>query len=134
MTCSGFVSWCLYNGGVPLGDVGAGDTSGYDDEYSDFGERVWLDEEVMRSGILQVGDLIGCDGHIAIIAGFDENNIYIAEALGKGIVMEVRERYREVWQCGDYTYAMLMGDIYAKHNGKGNVTEMWKDYSAENNQ
>lgn len=88
----------------------------------------------MRSGILQVGDLIGCDGHIAIIAGFDENNIYIAEALGKGIVMEVRERYREVWQCGDYTYAMLMGDIYAKHNGKGNVTEMWKDYSAENNQ
>lgn len=134
MTCSGFVSWCLYNGGVPLGDVGAGDTPGYDDEYSDFGERVWLDEEVMRSGILQVGDLIGCDGHIAIIAGFDENNIYIAEALGKGIVMEVRERYREVWQCGDYTYAMLMGDIYAKHNGKGNVTEMWKDYSAENNQ
>lgn len=83
MTCSGFVSWCLYNGGVPLGDVGAGDTPGYDDEYSDFGERVWLDEEVMRSGILQVGDLIGCDGHIAIIAGFDENNIYIAEALGK---------------------------------------------------
>ncbi len=134
MSCSGFVSWCLYNGGVPLGDVGAGDTPDYDYEYSDFGERVWLDEEVMRSGILQVGDLIGCDGHIAIIAGFDENNIYIAEALGKGIVMEVRERYREVWQCGDYTYAMLMGDIYAKYNGEGNVTEMWKDYSAENNQ
>ena len=129
MTCSGFVSWCLYNGGVLLGDVGAGDTPGYDDEYSDFGERVWLDEEVMRSGILQVGDLIGCDGHIAIIAGFDENNIYIAESLGKGIVMEVRERYREVWQCGDYTYAMLMGDIYAEHNGNGNVTEMWTDYS-----
>lgn len=129
MSCSGFVSWCLYNGGVPLGDVGAGDTPDYDNEYSDFGERVWLDEEVMRSGILQVGDLIGCDGHIAIIAGFDENNIYIAESLGKGVVMEVRERYREVWQCGDYTYAMLMGDIYAEHNGDGNVTEMWTDYS-----
>lgn len=129
MTCSGFVSWCLYNGGVPLGDVGAGDTPDYDNEYSDFGKRVWLDEDVMRSGILQVGDLIGCDGHIAIIAGFDENNIYIAESLGKGIVMEVRERYREVWQCGDYTYAMLMGDIYAEHNGDGNVTEMWTDYS-----
>ena len=129
MTCSGFVSWCLYNGGVPLGDVGAGDTPGYDYEYSDFGKRVWLDEDVMRSGILQAGDLIGCDGHIAIIAGFDENNIYIAEALGKGIVMEVRERYREVWECGDYTYAMLMGDIYAEHNGDGDVTEMWIDYS-----
>lgn len=129
MTCSGFVSWCLYNGGVPLGDVGAGDTPDYDYEYSDFGKRVWLDEDVMRSGILQVGDLIGCDGHIAIIAGFDENNIYIAEALGKGIVMEVRERYREVWECGDYTYAMLMGDIYAEHNGDGDVTEMWADYS-----
>lgn len=128
MTCSGFVSWCLYNGGVPLGDVGAGDTPDYDYEYSDFGERVWLDEDVMRSGILQVGDLIGCDGHIAIIAGFDENNIYIAESLGKGIVMEVRERYREVWQCGDYTYAMLMGDIYAEHNGDGNVTDMWISY------
>ena len=129
MSCSGFVSWCLYNGGVPLGDVGAGDTPDYDYEYSDFGERVWLDEDVMRSGILQVGDLIGCDGHIAIIAGFDENNIYIAESLGKGIVIEVRERYREVWQCGDYTYAMLMGDIYAEHNGDGNVNEMWTDYS-----
>lgn len=129
MTCSGFVSWCLYNGGVPLGDVGAGDTPDYDYEYSDFGERVWLDEDVMRSGVLQVGDLIGCDGHIAIIAGFDDNNIYIAESLGKGIVMEVRERYREVWECGDYTYAMLMGDVYAEHNGDGNVTDMWTDYS-----
>ena len=47
----------------------------------------------MRSGILQVGDLIGCDGHIAIIAGFDENNIYIAEALGKHLASDVFESY-----------------------------------------
>lgn len=129
MTCSGFVSWCFINGGVPLGDIGAGDTPDYDNEYSDIGERVWLDEEVMRSGRIKVGDMIGCDGHIALIVGLDDENIYIAEALGKGIVIEVRERYREVWECGDYTYVMLMDDIYNEHGGTGNLTDMWKDYS-----
>ena len=129
MTCSGFVSWCFMNGGVPLGDIGAGETPDYDNEYSDIGERVLLDEEFMRSGRLQVGDTIGCDGHIALVVGFDEENIYIAEALGKGIVIEVRERYREVWECGDYTYAMLLDEIYNEHGGTGNITEMWKDYS-----
>ena len=83
----------------------------------------------MRSGRIKVGDMIGCDGHIALIVGFDDENIYIAEALGKGIVIEVRERYREVWECGDYTYAMLMDDIYNEHGGTGNLTDMWKDYS-----
>ncbi|MBQ8789971.1 MAG: Ig-like domain-containing protein [Ruminiclostridium sp.] len=129
MDCSGFISWCFLNGGVPLGDIGAGETPDYEKEYSDIGERVMLDEEFMRSGRLQVGDTIGCDGHIALVVGFDEENIYIAESLGNGITIEVRERYREVWENGEYTYAMLLDDIYNKHGGKGNITEIWKDYS-----
>ena len=66
---------------------------------------------------------------VAFVCVHNSCRSQIAEALGKGIVIEVRERYREVWECGDYTYAMLMDDIYNEHGGTGNLTDMWKDYS-----
>ncbi len=129
MDCSGFVSWCFLNGGVPLGDVGAGDYPEYDWELCDYGERMWLTEELMRSGKVKVGDMIGCDGHIALITGLDERNIYIAEAYKNGIVIEKYERYEEIATCGDYSYVMLMDEVFAEHGGEGNVTDMWADYS-----
>ncbi len=129
MDCSGFVSWCFLNGGVPLGDVGAGDYPEYDWELCDYGERVWITEELMKSDRVKVGDMIGCDGHIALIVGLDERNIYIAEAYKNGIVIEKYERYEGIAACGDYVYVMLMYEVYAAHGGEGNITDMWVDYS-----
>ncbi len=128
MSCSGFISWCFLNGGVPLGDVGAGDTPEYDWELCDYGERIELTEELMRSDRVKVGDMIGCDGHIALIVGLDDENVYVAESLGNGIVIAVHGRYDDVLTCGDYSYVMLLDEVYAKHNGTGDLTDMWTDY------
>ena len=83
----------------------------------------------MKSDRVKVGDMIGCDGHIALIVGLDERNIYIAEAYKNGIVIEKYERYEGIAACGDYVYVMLMDEVYAEHGGEGNITDMWVDYS-----
>ena len=45
------------------------------------GEKVNLSDELMTSGRVKVGDLIGNNGHMAIIAGWDDSYYYIAESL-----------------------------------------------------
>lgn len=122
LSCSGFVSWVLYNGGFDVGDSGAGDFTYRDDDLCDLGERVELTYELMQSGKVKVGDLIGRDGHIAIIVGLDENNIYIAESLAAGVNVETFERYRGVVDSNLYGYIMLMDSVY-KEDGK--LTTMW---------
>lgn len=122
LSCSGFISWVLYNGGFDVGDSGAGDFTYRDDDLCDLGERVELTYDLMTSGKVKVGDLIGRDGHIAIIVGLDENNIYIAESLAAGVNVETFERYRGVVDSNLYGYIMLMDSVY-KEDGK--LTTMW---------
>lgn len=124
LSCSGFVSWALLNGGFDVGDSGAGDYEFRDDDLCDLGERVPLTEQLMASGRVQVGDLIGEDGHIAIIIGFDDENIYIAESLGRGVRVSVLERYVEVVYAPDYDYVMLMDSVYG--DDPGNLTDHWE--------
>ena len=52
----------------------------------------------MNSDKVKVGDLIGNNGHMAIIAGWDDKNIYIAESLDttKGVVMTTVPRNKLV--------------------------------------
>ena len=122
LSCSGFISWVLYNGGFDVGDSGAGDFTYRDDDLCDLGERVELTYDLMTSGKVKVGDLIGRDGHIAIIVGLDENNIYIAESLAAGVNVETFERYRGVVDSNLYGYIMLMDSVY---NEDGKLTTMW---------
>lgn len=122
LSCSGFISWVLLNGGFDVGDSGAGDFTYRDDDLCDLGERVELTYDLMNSGKVKVGDLIGRDGHIAIIVGLDENNIYIAESLAAGVNVETFERYKGVVDCNLYGYIMLMDSVY-KEDGK--LTDMW---------
>ena len=122
LSCSGFISWVLLNGGFDVGDSGAGDFTYRDDDLCDLGERVELTYDLMNSGKVKVGDLIGRDGHIAIIVGLDENNIYIAESLAAGVNVETFERYKGVVDCNLYGYIMLMDSVY-KEDGK--LTTMW---------
>ena len=121
LDCSGFISWLLYNAGFDMGDIGAG----IDDEHLDFtdlGERVAITNDLMNSGRVKVGDLIGSNGHIAIIAGWDENNIYIAESLNTtgGVVMTTVKRSELTRSI--YKHIILMDDFYKNND---NYTDMW---------
>ncbi len=122
LDCSGFVTWALLNGGFNVGDIGAGIEEEHQD-LTDLGERIPITEELMQSGKVKVGDLIGLNGHAAILAGIDDVNYYIAESLNttKGVVMTVVPKDQLVHNS-IYTYVVLMDGVY---QADGNLTAMW---------
>ena len=122
LDCSGFVTWALINGGFDVGDIGAGiDNEHYD--LSDIGERVTITNELMNSGRVKVGDLIGNNGHAAILIGWDDNNYYIAEALPNigGVRVTVVNRANLV-NNSIYKFIVLMDGVYKED---GNYSVMW---------
>lgn len=121
LTCSGFVTWTLINGGFDIGDSGAGNTY-RDDDVGDLGENIPITKELMQSGKVKVGDIIGRDGHVAIIIGLDETNIYIAESLPSTVRVVTLTKYDGLIQSTNFTYIILMDDIY---KDDGNLSEMW---------
>lgn len=122
LDCSGFVTWALLNGGFDVGDIGAGTDPAHKD-LTDLGQKVYITEELMASGKVKVGDLIGLDGHMAILAGWDSQNYYIAESLNTtgGVVMTTVARTKLV-NNSIYRYIILMDEVYKTD---GNLTNMW---------
>lgn len=123
LDCSGFVTWALLNGGFDVGDIGAGIEPDHRD-VTDLGELVYLSDELMTSGRVKAGDLIGLDGHAAILVGWDENNYYIAESLNttKGVVVTTVRR-SDLVHNSIYKYVVLMDGIYKE---QGNYSTYWK--------
>ncbi|MEG1384779.1 MAG: Ig-like domain-containing protein [Oscillospiraceae bacterium] len=121
LDCSGFVTWCLINGGSDVGDMGAGEEYGNND-LCDLGEKIYLSAAVLKSDRIRVGDLIASDGHMAIIIGLEENRIYIAESLFTSVRVTNFPRNYSVIASGLYDYVIPMEDIY---NGDGNLTDMF---------
>lgn len=120
LDCSGFVTWALYNAGLDVGDSGAGDTY-WTDDIGDLGIHHELTKDFVLNGSYKVGDLIGRDGHIALIAGIDDEKIYIAESLVGGVVIkEFTKNGSELYKL--YSYINTMDEIY---KGEGNYTNMW---------
>lgn len=121
LDCSGFVTWALINGGFDVGDIGAGENAEHDD-LDDLGEKAYITYDLMNSGKVKVGDLIGWNGHMAILAGWDDNNYYIAESLNTtaGVVITTVARNKLVGS--DYKYIILMDNVYKED---GNLTNMW---------
>ena len=125
LDCSGFISWVLYNGGFDVKDVGAGLSSNLD--LTDYGKRVKFTKDLITNKKIKVGDLLSSGGpgggHIAIIAGEDDKNYYVAESLWTspniGVVMM---RYSKKTIYNTYYYVMLMDKYYKKD---GNLTKMW---------
>ena len=75
--------------------------------------------------MFKVGDLIGLDGHAAILAGWDDNNYYIAESLNTtgGVVITTVSRAKLESRNSIYTFVVLMDDVYKQD---GNLTTYWE--------
>ncbi len=122
-TCSGFVTWVLYNAGLNPGDVGAGDYPQFNDDLSDMGPHHEITEEYMKTGNYKVGDFIGRNGHAALIIGIDDDTIYTAESLPPKLKVYTYERYQGIVQDKNLTYVIEMDDNYP--NGEGYYKNMW---------
>lgn len=126
LDCSGFVTWALLNGGFDVGDIGAGGDDGNTGKsLPDIGTKMSITPELMHSGKVKVGDLIGLDGHAALLAGWDDTNYYIAESLNTtgGVVMTVVPKAKLENRNSIYTFVVLMDDYYKKD---GNLTNYWQ--------
>ncbi|MDO4198162.1 MAG: hypothetical protein Q4D13_04130 [Erysipelotrichaceae bacterium] len=140
LDCSGYVSWCYYNGGFDFGDLGAGSPGTHG--MSELGELVFISDELLESDRIKAGDLVGYEGHIGIVIGVDEDHIWIADTLLTGLKVTCYERneesfeelpkklfeelhddpYKETYE-EPFEYFILMDDEYKED---GNYTAMWE--------
>ena len=119
LDCSGFVTWCLVNGGFDPGDIGAGRTTAYD--YSDIGENHEITMESLDE--VKVGDLFAEDGHISILLGKKDGIYYIGESnLGIDIRIRVTNK-QELIESSFYAW-IDMDKFY--NNQDGNLTDYWQ--------
>ena len=122
LDCSGFVTWVLYNAGLDPKDVGAGDTPGVSGELSDLGPHIPLTRELLESNTLKPGDFIGADGHAALIGGFSDGIVYVAQSLNYGMEMKPYT-YSELLNTAWLSYVIRMDDYYKE---EGNYTTYWE--------
>ncbi len=122
LDCSGFVTWVLYNAGFDPKDVGAGDNPAIDGELSDLGEHIPLTRSLLESNTLKPGDFIGADGHAALIGGFKDDIIYVAQSLNYGMEMKPYT-YDEILNTAWLSYVIRMDDYYQE---EGIYTNYWE--------
>lgn len=123
LDCSGFVCWCLINGGFDqLGDIGGGLSEGLP-TLSDYGVSQRITMDLLESGKVKAGDPIGYDGHIGIIIGVDDEHVYVADTLyhSKGLVA-TKFTYRELVNSY-FTHIYDYTEVYGGE--EGNYTNMW---------
>lgn len=122
LDCSGFVTWVLYNAGFDPKDVGAGDNPSIAGELSDLGEHIPLTRSLLESNTLKPGDFIGADGHAALIGGFKDDIIYVAQSLNYGMEMKPYT-YDELLDTAWLSYVIRMDNYYGD---EGNYTNYWE--------
>ncbi|MCR4581526.1 MAG: hypothetical protein K5666_03340 [Bacilli bacterium] len=120
LDCSGFITWALVNAGYDPGDVGAG-PNGYND-ITDIGIIVYFNDPNAFNNV-KVGDLIGRQGHIAMLIGYDGNKYYVAEALDAGEYdMHVYSYTKDELINSQFKYFVDLDNFY-KQDGK--LNNMW---------
>ena len=124
LDCSGFVTWSLYNAGLNPGDIGAGIIDDVED-MSDFGEKHELTYDYANSDDYKVGDIIGRNGHVALISGKDDENLYISESLLYG-VRTVTYSYKNK-NSKLYLYYEYIGKLDDKYVSDSDYTNMWAE-------
>lgn len=120
MDCSGFVSWCLLNGGFDPGDIGAGPSQDVFD-LGDLGKRIRINKESLDD--IKVGDLLQQQwGHIAILIGKDDKYYYVGES-NYDIDVRVSIMSKEDLIKSKFNVYVDMEEYY-EHND-GNLNDMW---------
>ena len=120
LDCSGFITWAMVNAGYDPGDVGAGKNN-YND-ITDVGKVVNFTDAGAFENV-KVGDLIGRQGHIAMLIGYDGTKYYVGEALDRGEYdMHVYSYTKEELMNTDLQYFVYLDGFYKKD---GNITNMW---------
>lgn len=123
LSCGGYVSWALLNAGYDPGDSGSGDYEDRYDDLCDLGEKRALTAALMESGEIKVGDLLFLEGHIAMIIGFDDENVYVAESWESSLHVDVYERYSGLVYNSLFTHVVLMDSYYGTD---GELTDYWE--------
>lgn len=122
LDCSGFVSWTLVQAGFDPGDVGAGESEGY--QLTDTGKFTRLSKSLLDSGKIKVGDLFNYWGHISILIGINGDDLYIAESLPPkkfdGVTVK---HYTKSNVMNTFDYVVLMDNFYKED---GNLTNYWE--------
>lgn len=121
LDCSGFVCWCLINGGFDFGDIGGGLSEGLP-TLSDRGVSHRITMDYLEQRTVKAGDLIGYDGHIGIIIGVEDGYVSVADTLfhSKGLIA-TRFSYKGLVN----SYFTHIYDYTDEYVEEGNYTEMW---------
>lgn len=122
LDCSGFVTWALVNGGYDPGDIGAGPGEWYT-TLPDLGVSYPITLNLLKSGKVKAGDLIGWNGHIGIIIGIDDKNIYTADTIYYKDGLVATKYTLEGMAYKSYFTHIYDMSLYYKEDG--NYTNMW---------
>ena len=120
LDCSGFITWALLNAGYDPGDVGAG-INDYND-ITDIGKVVLFTDNDSFNNV-KVGDLVGRQGHIAMLIGIKDGKYYIGEALDAGEYdMHVYSYTKDELIKSHFKYFVYLDDYYKED---GILTDIW---------
>lgn len=133
--CSGFISWIILNGGYDPGDIGAGIIPSVRRnpevlDLTDLGTMLKSKESVANNKI-KTGDLLSTyentGEHIALVAGQDGENYYVAESLWKGSEKGHYGAVISTYKKSDLTKFFFWHIDMDKYYGEdGNLTDMWE--------
>lgn len=121
MDCSGFVSWCLVNGGFDPGDLGSGPSPNVDD-LSDLGEKHPITMESLED--IKVGDLLSANGHIALLIGKKDGIYYVGES-NMGVHIRVKEYDAQGMLNSTFRNYVDMDEFYGYRDGK--MSQYWNE-------
>lgn len=119
LDCSGFTTWVAINAGFDIGDWGA-------IALTNMGVSKKVTQALALSDEMKPGDYLSeitvSEGHSAIIAGMDEEHIYVAESLWYRPYGVQLNKYKRTEFHKYFETVNLMDSVYKED---GNLTYMW---------
>lgn len=115
LDCTGFVKWAFINAGFAADLIPRADMSYY------FGTvkpiTVSFSDNSPLINNLKAGDILYAPGHVALVIAVDDNQIKIAQAVGKGVKLDLinKQTGKAISDSGDFTKYILLDEFYQKY-------------------